>query len=166
MTSLHTFCSLSLVVTMSRHRFSCRDITVRLCRLYWLLFTSRHQVSCRDNSSWYCAFEQVSPAVVTSAYGLKAFNWIPPDVTTSASSLCQFHRVVLGVATSVFLSRHQFSCHDFTFCCGRLHWMFMMSRLQLLCRDITSLISAPSSAVYVVIPVATCIKFSLIFLMS
>ena len=88
-TSLHTFCSLSLVVTMSRHRFSCRDITVRLCRLYWLLFMSRHQVSCRDISSWYCAFEQASPVVVTSAL-----------------SLCQFQHVVLDVATSVFLSRH------------------------------------------------------------
>ena len=90
MTSLHTFCSLLLVVTMSRHRFSCRDITVRLCRLYWLLFTSRHQVSCRDISSWYCAFEQASLVVVTSA----KFSCTLP--------------------LFVVVSRHQSSCRDIT----------------------------------------------------
>ena len=63
-TSLHTFCSSLLVVTMSRHCFSCRDITVRLCRLYW----------CRDikflvatTAPGTMPLEQVSPFVVTSA---------------------------------------------------------------------------------------------------
>ena len=54
------------------------------------------------------------------------------------------------------MSRHQSSCRDITLGCCRLHWLLMMSRLQCFCRDITSLSSAPSSAAYAVIPVATC----------
>ena len=37
------------------------------------------------------------------------------------------------------MSRHQYSCHDITWYCCRLHWLFMMSRLQLSCRDINLL---------------------------
>ena len=33
------------------------------------------------------------------------------------------------------VSRHQPSCRKITLCCCRLHWLFMMSRLQLSCRD-------------------------------
>ena len=33
------------------------------------------------------------------------------------------------------VSQHQPSCRDITLCCCRLHWLFMMSRLQLSCRD-------------------------------
>ena len=36
----------------------------------------------------------------------------------------------------LLVSRHQPSCRDITWCCCRLHWLFMMSRLQLPCRDI------------------------------
>ena len=71
--------------------------------------------------------------------------------------VCQFQPVVLGVATSVF-------CRDITLCCCRLHWLFLMSRLQIICRDILPLIFAPSSAAYATIPVATCCSFSSIFL--
>ena len=35
------------------------------------------------------------------------------------------------------VSRHQPSCRDITLCCCRLHWLFMMSRLQFSYRDIT-----------------------------
>ena len=35
------------------------------------------------------------------------------------------------------VSRHQPSWRDITLCCCRLHWLFMMSRLQFSCRDIT-----------------------------
>ena len=66
------------------------------------------------------------------------------------------HQVSASFNVLFLVSRHQFSYRDITFCCGRLHWMFMMSRLQIFCRDITSLISAPSSAAYAMIPVATC----------
>ena len=81
-TSLHTFCSLSLVVTMSRHRFSCRDITVRLCRLYWLLFTSRHQSSCRDINLLISAFSSAAYAVIPVATCcIYSFNYL--EVATS-----------------------------------------------------------------------------------
>ena len=36
----------------------------------------------------------------------------------------------------LLVSRHQFSCRDIPKCCCRLYWLFMMSRLQLPCRDI------------------------------
>ena len=34
------------------------------------------------------------------------------------------------------MSRHRFSCRDIILCCCRLHWLLLMSRLQLPCRDI------------------------------
>ena len=34
------------------------------------------------------------------------------------------------------MSRHQSSCRDIILCYCRLHWLFVMSRLQLPCRDI------------------------------
>ena len=65
------------------------------------------------------------------------------------------HSVSVSFNMLFLMSRHQSSCRDITLCCCRLHWLFLMSRLQIFCRDITSLISASSSAAYVVIPVAT-----------
>ena len=124
-TLAQVFCSLALVVMMSPHRFSCRDI-----------------------SSWYCSLERVSHVVATSTHGFEAFSLSPLDVTTSAFSLCSFQSVVVGVATSVF-------CRDIILCCCRLHWLFMMSRLQIFGHDILPLIAAPSSAAYALIPVAT-----------
>ena len=66
------------------------------------------------------------------------------------------HRVSASFIVLSLVSRHQFSCRDITFCCGRLHWMFMMSRLRIYCRDITffNFCSFPSCPA--VIPVATC----------
>ena len=127
---------------MSRHLFSCRDITLRFCKLHCSLLMSRPQSSCCDISSRYCNLERLSPVVVTLLMASK------PSVDL------------------LLVSRHQSSCRDITLCCCRLHWLLMMSRLQLFCRNITLLISAPTSAAYAVIPVATCIKFPLIFLMS
>ena len=62
-TLAQVFCSLSLVVMMSRH-----------CRLHWLFLMSRPQFSCRDISSWYCTFERVSPVVAMSTHGFEAFS--------------------------------------------------------------------------------------------
>ena len=70
-------------------------------------------------------------------------------VVTSLHAFCSLSLVVT-------MSRRRFSCRDITLCCCRLHWLFMMLRLQIFCRDITSLIYAPSSAAYAVVPVATC----------
>ena len=39
----------------------------------------------------------------------------------------------------LLVSRHQPSCRDINWCCCRLHWLFMMSRLQLSYRDINLL---------------------------
>ena len=65
------------------------------------------------------------------------------------------HSVSVSFNMLFLMSRHQSSCRDITLCCCRLHWLFLMSRLQIFCCDITSLISASSSAAYVVIPVVT-----------
>ena len=70
-------------------------------------------------------------------------------VVTSLHAFCSLSLVVT-------MSRRRFSCRDITLCCCRFHWLFMMLRLQIFCRDITSLISAPSSVTYAVVPVATC----------
>ena len=37
----------------------------------------------------------------------------------------------------LLVSRLQPSCRDINWCCCRLHWLFMMSQLQIRCRDIT-----------------------------
>ena len=37
------------------------------------------------------------------------------------------------------MSRHRFSCRDIILYCCRLHWLILMSRLQLPCRDINLL---------------------------
>ena len=66
------------------------------------------------------------------------------------------HQIFASFNMLSLMSRHQSSCRDITLCCCRLHWLFMMSRLQIFYRDITSLIYAPSSAAYAVVPVATC----------
>ena len=87
------------------------------------------------------------------------------DVATSISCRdlylmhCLFQLISSDVATSI-------SCRDITLCFCSLHWLFMMSRPQSFCRDIIPLVSAQSSAAYAVIPVATCIKFPSLFLMS
>ena len=109
-------------------------------------------------------------------------------VATSAQVFCSLQLVVHDVATSI-------SCRDISLCLWRLHWLFLVSRLQssvaitasvksassfqtchsfkalLLSRPpflvaTSTFVSAQSSAAYLVIPVATCIKFPSIFLMS
>ena len=50
MTSAQVFGTLQLLVVMSRHRSSCRDIRLCCCRLHWLFVMSRLQLSCRDIS--------------------------------------------------------------------------------------------------------------------
>ena len=106
---------------------SCRDITLCLLQLFiggqdvaTSLLLSRHSPyifvyctgcdSCRDinflvatSAPGTMPFEQVTPVVVTSAHDFEVFSLAPLDVTTSAFSLPVSH-VVLGVATSVFLS--------------------------------------------------------------
>ena len=138
--------------------------------------------------------------VATSLYAFAGFNWSlmmsrhQSLVATSAQVFCSLQLVVHDVATSI-------SCRDINLCLWRLHWLFLVSRLQYsiatttlvtsassfqtchsfkalllsrppslvatstfvatsqCCRDIIPLVSTQSSAAYLVIPVATCIKF-------
>ena len=53
-----------------------------------------------------CCCEWRSLVVATSIHGFEAVSCSLRDVTTSAIILCLKQVVVLGVATSVFLSRH------------------------------------------------------------
>ena len=73
-------------------------------------------------------------------------------------------QVFCSLSLVVMMLRHRFSCRDITLRFCRLHWLFLMSRLQTFCHDILPLISAPSSASYALTPVATCCSFSSIFL--
>ena len=132
--------------------------------------------------------------VAISLYAFAGFNWSlmmsrhQSLVATSAQVFCSLQLVVPDVATSI-------SCHDISLCLWRLHWLFLVSRLQssvattasvksassfqtchsykelLLSRPpslvaTSTFVSAQSSTAYLVIPVATCIKFPSIFLMS
>ena len=132
--------------------------------------------------------------VATSAQVFCRLQMVAPDVATSISCRdinlmnCSFQLMSFVVATSIL-------CRDITSCLCRFHWLLLVSRHQLLsrqqlksqqfhlfkpvitsrrfsCRDLHSLsrhqplVSAQSSAAYLVIPIATCIKFPSIFLMS
>ena len=113
--SRHPFYPLAVLTCCS----GCRDIgslvatSLHVCySLQLLVMMSRHQFSCRDLFSWHYTFEQASLDVMTSAQG---FGIVP---------------------LLVVMSRHRFSCRDIILCCCRLHWLLLMSRLQLPCRDI------------------------------
>ena len=106
-----------------------------------LLFKSRLQIPCRDiihvatsisrrdiNLS-LCSFQLMSSDVATSLYVFAGFNWSlmmsrhQSLVATSAQVFCSLQLVVHDVATSI-------SCRDITLCLWRLHWLFLVSRLQ------------------------------------
>ena len=81
-TLAQVFCSLSLVVMMSRHRFSCRDITLRFCRLHWLFWMSRLQIFCHDILPLVAAPSSTAYALILVA------------------TCCSFSSIFLDVATS------------------------------------------------------------------
>ena len=81
-TLAQVFCSLSLVVMMSRHRFSCRDITLRFYRLHWLFWMSRLQIFYHD----------ILPLVAAPSSAVYAL--IP------VAACCSFSSIFLDVATS------------------------------------------------------------------
>ena len=106
-----------------------------------LLFKSRPQISCRDIihvatsisrrdiSLSLCSFELVVHDVATSLYAFVGFNWSlmmsrhQSLVATSAQVFCSLQLVVHYVATSIF-------CRDISLCLWRLHWLFLVSRIQ------------------------------------
>ena len=67
--------------------------------------------------------------VATSLYAFASFNWSlmmsrhHSLVATSAQVFCSLQLVVHDVATSI-------SCRDISLCLRRLHWLFLVSRLQ------------------------------------
>ena len=81
-TLAQVFCSLSLVVMTSRHRFSCRDITLRFCRLHWLFWMSRLKIFCQD----------ILPLI--AAPSSAAYALIP------VATCCSFSSIFLDVVTS------------------------------------------------------------------
>ena len=112
-----------------------------------LLFKSRLQIPCRDiihvatsisrrdiNLS-LCSFQLTSSMsrhrslVATSLYAFAGFNWSlmmsrhQSLVATSDQVFCSLQLVVHDVATSI-------SCHDINLYLWRLHWLFLVSRLQ------------------------------------
>ena len=137
-----------------------------------LLFKSRLQIPCRD-------IIHVATSISRRDINLSlcSFELVVHDVAKSiscrdiSSYLCSFQLMSSVVATSIL-------CRDITSCLHRFHWLLLVSRPPFLvatstfvatsrcCRDIIPLVSAQSSAAYLVIPVATCIKFPSIFLMS
>ena len=112
-----------------------------------LLFKSRPQFSCReiihvatsisrrDISLSLCSFELVAHDVATSISCRNIISSLlqpstgHSDVATSISCrditlcLCKFQLVTHDVATSM-------SCRDISLCLWRLHWLFLVSRLQ------------------------------------
>ena len=64
----------SIVCLMSRHQDVVATLLHVFCSLPLVVVMSRPQSSCRDSSSGYCTFERVSPDVVTSASWNASFN--------------------------------------------------------------------------------------------
>ena len=59
--------SFNMLFLMSRHQFSCRDITLCCCRLHWLFMMSRLQIFCRDITSLISAPSSTAYAVIPVA---------------------------------------------------------------------------------------------------
>ena len=56
-----------MLFLMSRHQFSCRDITLCCCRLHWLFMMSRLQIFCRDITSLISTPSSAAYAVIPVA---------------------------------------------------------------------------------------------------
>ena len=182
-----TLCSFLL---MSRHRSLVATSLYAFAGFNWLLMMSRHQSLVVTSAQVFCRCQMVAPDVAKSIFCRDinlmncSFQLMSSVVATSilyrdiASCLCRFHWLFLvsrhqsSVATTAYVtavSSFQ-TYHSFT--------ALFLSRPPSLvatstfvatsrcCRDIIPLVSAQSSAAYLVIPVATCIKFPSIFLMS
>ena len=115
MTSAQVFGTVSLLVVMSRHQSSCRDISLCCCRLHWLLLMSRLQLPCRDIILFnFCS--SFSCLSFASGHELHHFPFNLHDVVTSeldcvdlqAASLTQPFDFISALFLTAFLS---------TYCC-------------------------------------------------
>ena len=145
-------------------------------------------ISCRDINLMNCNFQVMVPDVATSI--LCRHHFISLQLSTDVfycrdiNPLSRHHftplqvsLVAFGVATSVFCRDNSLSHSSSSFqTCHSFKALFLSQPPFLVatstfvvtsrcCRDIIPLVSAQSSAAYLVIPVATCIKFPSIFLM-
>ena len=151
---------------MLRHQSLVATSAQVFCRLQMMVPDVATSIPCRDITSFLCSFQLISSIIATSVF----CRYI-------TSCLCRFHWLLLvsrhqsSVATSLHAVVSSFqTCHSFK--------ALFLSRPPSLvatstfvatsrcCRDIFPLVSAQSSAAYLVIPVATCIKFPSISLMS
>ena len=115
MTSAQVFGTVPLLVVMSRHQSSCREISLCCCRLHCLFVMSRLQLPCRDiNLFNFCSF--FSCLCLSSCHELHHFPLILHDVVTSelycvdfqAASLTQPSDFISALFLTAFLS---------TYCC-------------------------------------------------
>ena len=115
MTSTQVFCTLPLLVVMSQHQSSCRDISLCCCKLHWLLLMSRLQPFCRDITLFnFCSF--LSCSCFASCHELHQFTFNFPDVVTSelscvglkTASMTQPFDFISALLLTAFLS---------TYCC-------------------------------------------------
>ena len=115
MTSTQVFCTLPLLVVMSRHQSSCRDITLCCCRLHWLFMMSRLHPFCRDITLFnFCSF--LGCLCLASCNELHQFPFNLSDVVTSeldcvglkTASMSQPIAFISALPLTAFLS---------TYCC-------------------------------------------------
>ena len=121
---------------------SCRDITLCPCRFQLVAHDVATSISCRD----------ISSSLLQSSNGC---SWCC-DINVMN---CSFQLISSDVATSI-------SYRDITSCLLYVALVVFDVATSMPYRDIIPLVSAQSSAAYLVIPVATCIKFPSILLMS
>ena len=143
-TSAQVFCNLQMVALGVATSSSCRDINLMNCSFQLVPSVVATSILCRDITSYLCRF-----------------HW---------SLLVSRHQSSVATTVSVKAASSFQTCHSFK--------VILLSRPQSLvttstlvetsrcCRDIIPLASDQSSAAYLVIPVATCITFPSIFLMS
>ena len=100
---------------MSRHQFSCHDISLCCCRLHWMLLVSRLQLPCRDiNLFNFCSF--FSCLFLSSCHDLHHFPLILHDVVTSELDCVDFQTASL-TQQSDFISALFLTAFLSTYCC-------------------------------------------------
>ena len=115
MTSAQVFGTVPLLVVMSRHQSSCRDIILCCCRLHWLFVMSRLQLPCRDiNLFNFCSF--FSCLCLASGHELNYFPLNLHDVVTSELDCVDFQAVSL-TQPSDFLYALFLTAFLSTYCC-------------------------------------------------
>ena len=113
MTSAQVFGTVPLLVVMSRHQSSCRDIILCCCRLHWLFVMSRLQLPCRGiNLFNFCSF--FNCLCLASCHELHHFPFNLHDVVTSeldcvdlqVASLTQPFDFIYALFLTAFLSNY------------------------------------------------------------